>query len=371
LSAVHGAIIQNAVQHKLEVKLGAAAGATVLGTYGSDPGIVEQVLNTLQLAPSGPMPAKPVPAVQFAPVTPHAPVVPAVPAPAGTATSGPPKPSAGPADKASAGPTPTYTNWRGVPAHWPVQIVQPPKPPPKPFHPVSGFDTCAAPSTATMRAWRGSYSVVGVYIGGANAACASANLTAGWVQTVAAMGWGLLPTYVGPQSPCWGGSGVPIIPGTAAAQGTAAGLDAVGDAETVGLAPGSPIYYDMEAYKGGASCTKAVLAFLGAWDRQVDAAGYRSGVYSSQASGISDMQAAAVNKTAGFTPPDALWIALWDNVPSLSDGTLAWPPAARSKQYAGSVNVTIGGTTMNVDQDIVGGPVARLSNQFASTAAGS
>ncbi len=82
-----------------------------------------------------------------------------------------------------------------------------------------------------MRAWRSAYAAVGVYIGGANAACAHGNLSAGWVQTVAGMGWGVLPTYVGPQAPCWGGgSGVLIDPGSAAAEGNAAAADAVSDA---------------------------------------------------------------------------------------------------------------------------------------------
>jgi hypothetical protein len=360
--AVRGTITRNAVQHKLEVTLGAEGPrATVLGTYGTDPVVVERVLNTLHLASAGPVLDTPRPdtprpdiagpAVRSAPLSPQrAPAAPASPVPAATAP-------------AQTTPTPMYTSWRGVPAHWPVQIVQPP-PQPKPFHPVSGFDTCTAPPIGTMRAWRGAYAAVGVYIGGVDAACAHGNLSASWVETVAAMGWGLLPTYVGPQAPCWGSAGVLIDPGSAAAEGTAAGADAVKDAQAVGLAAGSPIYYDMEAYKGGTSCTKAVLGFLGAWDRQVKAAGYVSGVYSSQMSGITDMQAAAASKTAGFTPPDAVWIALWDNVPSLSDGTLAWPLATRSKQYAGSVNATIGGITLNIDRDVVGGPVAYLPTRI-------
>jgi hypothetical protein len=105
---------------------------------------------------------------------------------------------------------------------------------------------------------------------------------------------------------------------------------------------------------------KAVLSFLGAWDRQVQAAGYVSAVYSSQASGIVDMQSGAVNKTPGFTPPDAIWIALWNGVASLKDGTLTWPMDDRSKQYAGNVNATIGGVTLNIDRDLVGGPLARV-----------
>jgi hypothetical protein len=355
LPAVHGTVRQNTVLHKLEVTLAAGApGATVVGTYGADPAAVERVLSTLHLASAGTGPDITGPdntgpdiagmTARTARATPQRAA--AAPVPAGTAP-------------AQTTPKPLYTSWRGLPAHWPVEIVQPPRP--RPFHPVNGFDTCAAPSLATMRAWRGGYAAAGVYIGGANAACADGNLSASWVQAATAMGWGLLPTYVGPQAPCWGSSGVLIDPGSAVAQGTAAGLDAVSDAEDVGLAAGSPIYYDMEAYKGGVSCTNAVLGFLGAWDRQVEAAGYLSGVYSSQASGITDLQAAAAGKTAGFAPPDAVWIALWDNVPSLSDGTLAWPPADRSKQYAGSVTETHGGITQEIDKDIVGGPVADQS----------
>jgi hypothetical protein len=216
-----------------------------------------------------------------------------------------------------------------------------------------------------MRTWRSDYAAAGVYIGGANAACAVGNLSAGWVKSVASMGWGLLPIYVGPQAPCWGaGSGVLINPGSAAAQGSAAAADAIGDARSVRLPAGSPVYYDMEAYNGGTSCTDAVLQFLGAWDRQVQAAGYVTGVYSSQDSGIVDMQTGAVKKLSGFTPPEAVWIALWDNVASLNDGALTWPLTDRSKQYAGNVNATIGGITMNIDRDFVGGPLARLPRRI-------
>jgi hypothetical protein len=390
LAAVHGTVTRNAANHELKVALATGKpGATVLGTYGTDPAVVEQVLNTLRLAPAGT-----VSTAQSAPASP----------PAG-ATTGTSRRAELSAQRAPLAPSPATTtkpasaSWRGVPAGWPVEIVQPPQPPqppqpsqppqppqpsqppqppqpsqppqppkpppphpsPTPFHPVSGFDTCTAPSTSTMRTWRSDYAAAGIYIGGANAACAGGNLTAGWVKTVATMGWGLLPTYVGPQAPCWGaGSGVLISPGTAAAQGSAAGTDAIGDARSLKLPAGSPIYYDMEAYNGGASCTNAVLRFLGAWDRQVQAAGYVTGVYSSQDSGIVDMQSGAVKKLPGFTPPTAVWVALWDNVASLNDGTLTWPLPDRSKQYSGNVNTTVGGITLNIDRDFVGGPLARL-----------
>jgi hypothetical protein len=326
LPAIHGAVMQNAVRHQMEVTLGAATpGATVLGTYGTDPAVVEQVLSTLHQAPKGTAPT-----AQSAPAQ-----------PGGTA-------AAEQRAMLSSGRTPPATPAPAAPAKAAAKTA-----------PVKGFDTCTAPSTTTMRAWRSSYAAVAVYIGGANAACTGGNLTSDWVRTTTGMGWGLLPTYVGPQAPCWGPQGVLIKPASAAAEGRAAGVDAVSDAKGVGLGTGSPIYYDMEGYNGGTSCKNAVLNFLGAWESQVRAAGYVPGVYSSQNSGIVDLQAATASHMPGFTPPTAIWIALWDNVATLSDGTLAWPLTARNKQYAGNVNVKVGGITLNIDRDLVGGPVLR------------
>jgi hypothetical protein len=367
LPAVHGTITQNAVQHVLRVALGTAAlGATVLGTYGVDPAVIEQVLSTLHIAPagaastaqSGSAQANSRPSSARAALLSQRALAPAAtsrkqPSPRRKLSRRPAHP------RPKAAPTATYTSWRGVPVQWPVEIVQ--APPPKAVSPVSGFDSCTAPSLETMRAWRSAYAAVGVYIGGVNSACAQFNLSASWIRSAASMGWGILPTYVGPQAPCWpGGPGVLIQPASAAAEGAAAASDAVSDARLFGLGTGSPIYYDMEAYNGGTSCKEAVLTFLGAWDRQVDAAGYVSGVYSSQDSGITDMERWAVDGTGGFTPPDAIWIALWDGIPSLADGSLTWPLSDRSKQYAGNVNATVGGFALTIDKDIVGGPMARL-----------
>ncbi len=336
LPAVHSPLSRNANQHELEVALGAAgAGGTVLGTYGAAPGVIEQVLNTLRVAPAG--------AAQTAPRRVAGPLVRARAAQITVR-------------RAAAAPK-VYTSWRGVPAGWPTEIVQPPR---LVTHPVGGFDACTAPPLATMRVWRRAYAAVGAYIGGVNAACAYGNLSASWIRSVAAMGWGVLPTYVGPQAPCWnGGAGVRISPRKAVAQGYAAGLDAVRDARYFGLAPGSPIYYDLEAYTGGTTCKQAVLAFLGAWDRSVAASGYLTAVYSSRDSGIANIEEWTAGHNPGFTPPDAIWIALWDGIASLNGDGLAWPLTERAKQYAGNVTATVGGISLNIDRDIVGGPVAR------------
>jgi hypothetical protein len=375
LPAVRGAITQTPAEHELRIALGAASlGATVLATYGTDPAVVEQVLGTLRAAPAraaqtpqaGSSQALTRPSGERASVVEQsaavsraaAPAQPAGPGktrPKSSKTAKSPKKAKSP-EKAKAT---VYKSWKGVPPNWPAQIVVEPPPPPPVIHPLNGFDACTAPTLATMRVWRRQYAAIGVYIGGANSACAYGNLSAAWFRSAASMGWGMLPTYVGPQAPCWGYQGTVINPGKAAAEGRAAGANAVADAKLFGLAPGSPVYYDMEAYDGGQSCTNAVLTFLGAWDRTVAAKGYLTGVYSSQDSGIDDMQAAAVAGVAGFTRPDAIWIALWDGKATLDDGTLDWPIGDREKQYAGNLDATVGGITLSIDRDVVAGPMAR------------
>lgn len=209
-----------------------------------------------------------------------------------------------------------------------------------------------------MKAWKRDYSVIGVYIGGVNAACDYGNLSASWVRQTKALGWSTLPTYVGPQAPCYG-YGVTISASKAAAQGKAAAADAVNDAAMFGLPKGSPLYYDMEAYnEDNSSCVNAVLTFLGAWTTELNAKGYVSGVYSSKDSGIANLNAAATAKRAKFKPPQAIWIALWDNQKNLDSGRYFWSPGDRAKQYAGPHNQTIGGATLNIDSDYVGGPTA-------------
>jgi hypothetical protein len=310
LPSVRAQLVQAGDEHVLRVNVNAAGGATVIATYAESPVPAEQVLSTLRLVPSGRASRE-------------------SPAPAGPRT-------------AALLPRPLGTR------------------PQRPPHPVYGFDTCAAPSLATMRKWRRAYSVVGIYIGGVNAACGSGNLSAFWIRSAARMGWTMLPTYVGPQAACWGGGGVLINARHAAAEGRAAANDAISDLALLGLRKGSPVYYDMEDYdRHKAGCVSAVLSFIGAWSRQLAARGYVPAVYASQNSGIVDMEAAAVSHRQGFTPPKAIWIALWDLRRTLSDGRLIWPAADRSKQYVGAHFQRVGGITLDIDTDWVEGPVAR------------
>jgi Rv2525c-like, glycoside hydrolase-like domain len=256
-----------------------------------------------------------------------------------------------------------------------------PKPTPKPTGPVlasnpspvptqaaaggtlAGFDTCAAPSLPTMKAWRAKYAATAIYIGGQMMACGQSNLSASWVQQTEAMGYALMPTFVGLQAPCDSFSGR-IDPKQAASQGTAAANQAVTAAKSYGLGAGTPIYYDMEAYNHtNAGCRTAVLTFLDAWTRQLKAVGYISGVYSSAGSAITDLQSHTTVAGHSLAEPQAIWFALWDNGKSMTGApymtSAVWPVASRSKQYAGNRVVKVGGISLNIDADWVAGAVAR------------
>ena len=226
-----------------------------------------------------------------------------------------------------------------------------------------GFDTCTAPSVATMGAWLASpYRVAGTYLGGANWACTYGNFSASWVSQVAAQGWQFIPIWVGLQAPCTGAAGVTKInPAKATAEGQADAAGAVAAAKQFGYGSGTPLYFDMENYNNTiTSCSKAVLTFLGAWTKALHAAGYLSGVYSSAASGIHDL--AGRYGSASYPRPDDIWIADWTGDPVLTDPFVPaadWP-GHRLHQYYGSHNETWGGATVNVDNDVIGGTVAGL-----------
>jgi hypothetical protein len=120
----------------------------------------------------------------------------------------------------------------------------------------------------------------------------------------------------------------------------------------------------MEAYDNTkASCVTAVLTFLDAWTRQLNAEGYVSGVYSSADSAVIDL--ANHTKVAGhpLARPQAIWFALWDNASDLNGSPYLpaglWPPARRSKQFAGSHWVKIRRIGLDIDRDLVDSAVAR------------
>jgi len=222
-----------------------------------------------------------------------------------------------------------------------------------------GFDACSAPSSFTMSRWQASpYRGIGVYIGGTNMACSQPNLTPSWVSSQTAAGWHFILTYVGLQAPGNSCGCAGISPGQAAGQGQAAADDAVSRATALGLGPGNPIYFDMEAYSRTSANTSAVMNFLAAWTQRLHADGYTSGVYSSSGSGVSDL----VARYGGAYPePDDIWFAEWNGSRSTTSSYISgadWSAHQRLHQYQGDHNESYGGATLNIDGDALDGATA-------------
>lgn len=230
-----------------------------------------------------------------------------------------------------------------------------------------GFDTCQAPSTDAMRSWLASdYGAVGVYFGGRGRACADQkHLSRDWLQEVDEMGWGVLPVYVGSQSPCVVARNKQHvrIGSNPWKQGTREGGDAVEKAEGLGIEPESPLYLDMESYRHERkACARDTLSFVRAWNREVRSHGYVPGFYSSANSGVRHMDQA---RRAGVRDlPSVMWFARWHTAPDVNGepalGRDAWQPKRRIHQYAGNVTERHGGRTITIDRNLVDAPVATL-----------
>ncbi|MFC7921838.1 DUF1906 domain-containing protein [Streptomyces cinereoruber] len=236
------------------------------------------------------------------------------------------------------------------------------------------FDTCEAPSVETMRAWRGSpYGAVGIYFGGRGRGCpGQRELNPGWVSSVQAMGWRLLPVFVGSQAPCVEAPAKkPFAIGSDPwGQGTREAGDAVRAARALGLGTSSPLYLDIEAYRrGDAQCAATTLSFVRAWNREVRRLGYLPGFYSSADTGVRDIEAQRRAGTADL--PAVMWFARWLGKPALAtEPTLApaaWTPHARIHQYAGNVTESYGGHRLVIDRNAVDAPVARLTTARAGS----
>lgn len=226
-----------------------------------------------------------------------------------------------------------------------------------------GFDTCFAPSTTTLAQMRSTlpYTSVGVYIGGSDTSCAK-NFSASWVSTAFGQGWHFLPVWVGPQA-TFGEDALLQTSGTSDADA------AITAAQALGFAPGSVLYADEEAY--AAADRGPVLAYVAAWTAELHKRGWHSGVYGSSGSMITDL----VAEYGGLSTPDVAWTAHFNGVVTPGDPVL---PAAdfanhqRAHQFDNK-NVTVGGTTVNIDEDdldvaVSGTPVVTPGSGLVSTA---
>ncbi|HEY3903008.1 MAG TPA: glycoside hydrolase domain-containing protein [Streptosporangiaceae bacterium] len=213
----------------------------------------------------------------------------------------------------------------------------------------SGFDSCAAPSSGAMTKWLASpFRSVGIYIGGANRACAQANLTSSWLTGIVKQGWRYFPIYPGLQSSCVLAPGDASINTSQASQeGKAAADDAATQAANLGIVKGTPLIYDMEAY--GPSCNSQVTTFLSAWDAELQALGFGSGVYESFTN-----IGALISASGSITEPDVIYYADWDGVASTNSSYMPahmWTSHQRIHQYLGNHLATYGGVSIDIDTD--------------------
>ena len=232
-----------------------------------------------------------------------------------------------------------------------------------------GFDKCTAATAAQMQTWWNTspFYDANIYISGRNRGCSQPQLTAAWVDQVSAMGWGLIPTVVGYQSPCsvctncQKHSSDAVV---AEQQGRGEADIAITDANNLGLTQGTVLYYDMERYddvSGTGACSTPTKAFLKGWTDRLKELGYKSGVYGSPTNAVNDW----LNIPAA-SRMDAVWLARWDNVPSVwfyaspspAVPESAWGNHQRIKQWQAPHNETWGGVTFNIDGNIADGPVA-------------
>ncbi|NGN66549.1 DUF1906 domain-containing protein [Streptomyces sp. A7024] len=231
------------------------------------------------------------------------------------------------------------------------------------------FDTCSAPPPATMRAWRKSpYRAVGIYYGGRGRHCQEQPyLTSYWLRAVHRMGWRVLPVYVGSQPPCIKGAKKAVRmhadAAKAAKAGRSEGRDAVARAKLLGMAKGSPLFLDIEAFSyKDAKCRATTLEFVRSWNREVDRRGWLPGFYSSANSGVRMMEQARRAGQDGM--PEVMWFARWHIDPSLNKepqlAADAWQPHRRVHQYAGNVEETHGGVKLMIDRNVVDAPTAVL-----------
>lgn len=255
-----------------------------------------------------------------------------------------------------------------------------------------GFDACSLPSAEKMQAWMdGSpYRVVNLY-GGPFHACPEGQATLERVQELRQQGWKFIPTWVGPQSQCWGANqdgptaraavslyktnARPRInndPALAYTQGISEADMAIEWAAYLGLTEqdwsNTVLYYDLEYFSASnAECVSAAQSFISGWSKRVQERGNVAGLYTN---------ACNIPNYANSTPPlQAVWIArfllpyqyrpdasVW-NMPCIADA--AWSNHQRIVQYSGGHAESWNGITLTVDSNVLDGIVA-LGNPAAT-----
>ncbi len=242
-----------------------------------------------------------------------------------------------------------------------------------------GFDQCEIPGNAALDAWRDSspYNVVNLYIGGSARACSNRALTFSKVSYMYNNGWTFIPTWVGPQAPCTDyRSRMSMDPTTAYQEGVDNANQAMTKMYELGLTDanghGGVVYYDLEYYVGDTACQTAVRSFFEGWNERLHQLGALSGVYGASCHYWTYNQPPQnlSNLTSLSNPLDAVWVAKYISTPYYYNPTVTvwgiascfpdtlWAQNQRLRQYTGGHNETWGGYTINIDSNVLLGPVA-------------
>ena len=214
-----------------------------------------------------------------------------------------------------------------------------------------------------MQAWMNSspYYVFNVYLPGSLNGHKDNNLTPVWVSAVQTQGWGLIPTWVGLQSPCACAKTVKgvctpyahVFSSDPSTDGANEADQAITASKNLGLVT-TILYKDIENYTPSTSCSPAVQAFVDGWDSELHLQGYLAGVYANPAPINSDISQIStipddiwITKTSAATKPQ---VTIWNQ--GISDSL--WPNKQRIHQFLiDQAAVNFGGVPLSIDDDII------------------
>jgi photosystem II stability/assembly factor-like uncharacterized protein len=240
------------------------------------------------------------------------------------------------------------------------------------LHDIPAFDKCTVPTIGQMQTWwdHSPYKAINIYLGGISypSGCQNSNLNPSWVLAASLQGWTYIPTWAGPQAPCFGYK-YPMSSNASDAykQGRSEADSAYNAAASLGLSSQSILYYDLEAYasfNATSACRNAVKSFLNGWVERLHERGARAGVYGGDCTSY-------VNDWYTISNiPDDVWVANWYanpkfdpnasvyNLTCLTDDS-KWA-GHRIRQYAGGFKDTWGGLRITIDADVVDGEVTQF-----------
>jgi len=207
----------------------------------------------------------------------------------------------------------------------------------------SAFGSCNTPGVATLQAWWqiSPYRSAAAYFGGSRRGCQSWNqgtVTASWMAQATAVGWRVVPVWVGPQP----GDGIVEDPAAAGRQGMSEAAAAVEAAAAIGLGAGSVLYVEVEGPPDtDVSNLAALRAYVGGWVLRLHAAGYGAGVHGNPYT---------ADTWAGMDySPDGIWTtAAYDGSACGAMPASAPSGGRRLQQCTSAHDETYGGVTLRV-----------------------